>query len=185
MSSVVLLRAILKGMGREVECDVIARQLAPGTRETASPASKYSSCSVLTAPTDLPDGEYTIHLESDVFPAFRRLGQWLQRDNGQDPQVRPPQGTPPRSSVQLPKVVKASLGPQSLSRSLPALIMAQGVDPLSHRNIHLKCSKPHLQILQALKSRPPASEHPNRLRVVPAARCGPARGKMPYDDRVD
>jgi hypothetical protein len=77
MSSFVLLRAILKGMGHEVECDVIARQLAPDTRETVSPLSKYSNCSVLTAPADLPDGKYTVHLDSSVFTAFRRSGHWL------------------------------------------------------------------------------------------------------------
>ena len=77
MGSAVLLRAILKGMGREVECDVIARQSVSGLRETVSPASKYSNCSVLTAPVDLPDGKYTIHLESGVFNAFRRSGHWL------------------------------------------------------------------------------------------------------------
>jgi hypothetical protein len=77
MSSVVLLRAILKGMGHEVECEVIARQLAADTRETVSPASKYSNCSVLTAPSDLPDGEYTVHMDSGVFTAFRRSGRWL------------------------------------------------------------------------------------------------------------
>jgi hypothetical protein len=77
MSSVVVLRAILKGMGREVECDVIARRLAFEARESLSLASKYSNCSVLTAPADLPDGEYTVHLESGAFTAFRRSGHWL------------------------------------------------------------------------------------------------------------
>ena len=77
MGSVVLLRAILKGMGREVECDVIARRLTPETRESVSPVSKYSNCSVVTAPADLPDGEYTVHLDSGVFTAFRRSGHWL------------------------------------------------------------------------------------------------------------
>lgn len=77
MSSVVLLRAILKGMGHEVECDVIARRLVADTREAVSPGSKYSNCSVLTAPADLPDGEYTVHMDSGVFTAFRRSGHWL------------------------------------------------------------------------------------------------------------
>jgi hypothetical protein len=77
MGSVVLLRAILKGMGHEVECDVIARRMAPDTREKVSPASKYSNCSVLAASTDLPDGEYTVHTDSGAFTAFRRSGRWL------------------------------------------------------------------------------------------------------------
>jgi hypothetical protein len=77
MGTVVLLRAILKGMGREVECEVIARKSFSGTRETVPPAAKYSNCSILTAPPDLPDGEYVIHLDSSVFPALRRSGLWL------------------------------------------------------------------------------------------------------------
>jgi len=77
MGSVVLLHAILRGMGREVECDVIARRLVPDTREEVSSASKYSNCSVLMAPADLPDGEYTVHLDSGAFTAFRRSGRWL------------------------------------------------------------------------------------------------------------
>jgi hypothetical protein len=77
MGTVVLLRAILKGMGHEVECDVIARRLAPDPRERVSLTSKYSDCSVLTAPTDLPDGEYTVHMDSGAFTAFKRSGHWL------------------------------------------------------------------------------------------------------------
>jgi hypothetical protein len=77
MGQVVLLRAILKGMGRQVECDVIARQLASDTRGTVALASKYTNCSVLTAPADLPDGEYTVHMVSGVFTAFKRFGHWL------------------------------------------------------------------------------------------------------------
>jgi len=77
MGSVVLLRAILKGMGHEVECDVIARRFSSDTREIVPPASKYSNCSVLTAPKDLPDGEYTVHLDTVIFTAVRRSGHWF------------------------------------------------------------------------------------------------------------
>ena len=77
MSSVVLLRAILRGMGHEVECDVIARRSPPEFPDKVSPVSKYCNCSVLTAPADLPDGEYTVHLDSGSFSAFRRSGHWL------------------------------------------------------------------------------------------------------------
>jgi hypothetical protein len=75
MGTVVLLRAILKGMGREVECEVIAWRSSADAANT--PLSKYSSCSVLNAPADLPDGEYTIHLDSQDIPTLRRRGLWL------------------------------------------------------------------------------------------------------------
>ena len=70
--SVVLIRAVLKGMGREVECDVIARK-----SETVSSLRTYSDCTVLTTPPDLPDGEYVIHVDSQVIPVLRRKGHWL------------------------------------------------------------------------------------------------------------
>ena len=77
MGSVVLLRAPLKGMGREVECELIARRLSTGIVAQASSITTYSDCKILTAPSDLPDGEYAIHLGSQVIPVLRHRGQWL------------------------------------------------------------------------------------------------------------
>jgi hypothetical protein len=77
MGSVVLLPALLKGMGHEVDCEVIARRLPHETSETLSSLITYSDCRVLTAPSDLPDGEYAIHLNSQVIPTLRRRGKWI------------------------------------------------------------------------------------------------------------
>jgi len=77
MGPVLLLRALLKGMGREVECEVIARKLPHEIGETSSSLLNYSDCRILTAPADLPDGEYAIHLDSRVIPVLRRRGHWL------------------------------------------------------------------------------------------------------------
>jgi hypothetical protein len=77
VGTVVLLRAILKGMGREVECEVIAWRSPADAANTASSLSKCSRYSVLNVPSDLPDGEYTIHLDSQVIPTLRRRGLWL------------------------------------------------------------------------------------------------------------
>lgn len=77
MGSVVLLRALLKGMGREVECELTARRISTGIVAQASSVVTYSDCRILTAPSDLPDGEYSIYLGSQVIPVLRRRGQWL------------------------------------------------------------------------------------------------------------
>lgn len=77
MGPVVLLNALLKGMGREVECEVMVRRSPPGITAETSSLSTYSDCRILTAPSDLPDGEYAIHLDSQVIPVLRRRGRWL------------------------------------------------------------------------------------------------------------
>jgi hypothetical protein len=77
MGCLVLLRGLLKGMSREVECEVIVRKSPIGTTTEAGFVPTYLDCKILTAPVDLPDGEYTVHLDSQVIPVVRRRGQWL------------------------------------------------------------------------------------------------------------
>lgn len=77
MGSVVLLRALLRGMGREVECELMARKSTAGVVAQGSSVVNYLDCRILTAPSDLPDGEYAIHIGSQVIPVLRRRGQWL------------------------------------------------------------------------------------------------------------
>lgn len=77
MGSLVLLHALLKGMGREVECEVIARRSLMGIATEVSSLTVYSDCRILTTPSDLPDGEYAVHLNSQIIPVLRRRGQWL------------------------------------------------------------------------------------------------------------
>lgn len=77
VGSVVLIRALLKGMGREVECDVMARKLPYETGKTVSSLHAYSDCNILTAPSDLPDGEYVLHVDEQVIPVLRRNGHWF------------------------------------------------------------------------------------------------------------
>ncbi len=77
MGCLVLVRGLLKGMSREVECEVIARKSPTGTMAEEKSKFTYLDCRVLTAPLDLPDGEYTVQLDSQIIPVHRRSGQWL------------------------------------------------------------------------------------------------------------
>ena len=78
--SIVLLRGILQGMGHHVECDILARKLAKrpnAVSPVGSPA--YSDCSVLTAPSDLPDGEYRVAFDGHILVVNREYGVWLAK----------------------------------------------------------------------------------------------------------
>lgn len=72
-SSVVLLQGVLRGMGRESLCEMLAlREEDPATHRKI-----YSRCSVIGAPIDLPDGEYTVTFRDGTALVRREGGLWL------------------------------------------------------------------------------------------------------------
>jgi hypothetical protein len=77
--AIVLLRGTLKGADREAECELLARkQTIPGVDQFGMRRYQYSQCSVLHAPFDLPDGEYTVTTEDGhVILTTRLHGLWL------------------------------------------------------------------------------------------------------------
>lgn len=67
-------------MGRETECEILARRLVvpdEQNREAALQVYTYAECSVLRAPSDLPDGEYTASFEDFSFKTTCQRGLWL------------------------------------------------------------------------------------------------------------
>jgi hypothetical protein len=76
--SIVLLRALLTGMGRHAECDILVRKLSRNESNVTSAAGSpaYSECSVISAPADLPDGEYRVQFEGHFVVATREHGVW-------------------------------------------------------------------------------------------------------------
>lgn len=79
--SVVLLHGVLRGMGREAACDILARRttIEPFPAQFANRACLYEECSVLTAPSDLPDGDYLAFFDGHSLVATRARGIWISR----------------------------------------------------------------------------------------------------------
>ena len=71
MKVAVLERARLSGMGREAVGEIVA------IRNSVAGETWYSNCHVLSAPADLPDGEYTVMLRGHGLAARRQHGLWL------------------------------------------------------------------------------------------------------------
>ncbi len=73
MRSVVLIHGLLKGMGREVPCEMLAmKESVSGTSSAV-----YSRCSVIDAPQDLPDGDYTVVFNGSIVSARKEGGLWV------------------------------------------------------------------------------------------------------------
>jgi hypothetical protein len=80
-ASMVLMRGVLHGAGRKADCELLLRkELLPGPVQGAV-QYRYTQWTVLHAPSDLPDGEYTIATADGFhFPATRARGLWLHRE---------------------------------------------------------------------------------------------------------
>jgi hypothetical protein len=76
MRSVVLIHGLLRGMGREFPCEMLAMK-----ETVASEEPVFSRCSVIEAPIDLPDGLYTVAFDHYVAPARKEAGLWLPNGN--------------------------------------------------------------------------------------------------------
>jgi hypothetical protein len=72
MRFAVLIKGILRGMGREAPCEVLAtKSVVP---ETSRPI--YSHCAVIEAPADLPDGDYEVEFSGEVAITRLQEGCW-------------------------------------------------------------------------------------------------------------
>lgn len=79
MGMIVLVRGVLRGMGHEVECDLVAmRRLVPSqSKFQRKPGQVYTDFGVIEAPDDLPDGHYTVSLGQQVLTTRKQRGLWL------------------------------------------------------------------------------------------------------------
>lgn len=72
MRFAVLMRGILRGMGREERCELLATKNL--FAEDGKPS--YSHCAIIEAPADMPDGEYEIEFSGEVAYTRRFNGYW-------------------------------------------------------------------------------------------------------------
>lgn len=77
--TIVLVRGVARGMAREAPCELLARKrLLPGLDSHGRKRYEYTQCSVLQAPSDLPDGEYVVTTEDGHSIATAKMyGHWL------------------------------------------------------------------------------------------------------------
>jgi hypothetical protein len=68
--SVVILKGMLFGAGREADCELLAWPAEEG------PGTLYSQIRVVDAPLDLPDRHYTLVVESKVYSTEKSRGWW-------------------------------------------------------------------------------------------------------------
>lgn len=72
MRFAVLINGILRGMGRQAACELLAtKNVSP---EIARP--EYSHCAIIEAPIDLPDGDYEVEFDGEVAVTRRQDGVW-------------------------------------------------------------------------------------------------------------
>ena len=76
MRSVVLLHALVEGMGRKEGCELLA------IRESLLEPNRivFSRCSVIEAPPSLPDGDYMVSFKGYTVPAQKQAGLWLPNE---------------------------------------------------------------------------------------------------------
>jgi hypothetical protein len=60
-------------MGYEVPCEMLAMR----DSQAQSGEVDYSRCSVIDAPPELPDGEYTVMFNGYIVPARKEAGLWV------------------------------------------------------------------------------------------------------------
>lgn len=70
------MRGLLRGMGREEECELLARRSDLSDPRSVQRAFVYSDCVVLTAPGDLPDGDYMLFFAGHSTVGARTRGIW-------------------------------------------------------------------------------------------------------------
>lgn len=83
MKAAVLEVAHLQGMGRECVCEIAA------IRNSQAGEVRYSQCNVLSAPADLPDGEYTVSIRGTGVIVRRQDGLWLAAETAAYPRYWP------------------------------------------------------------------------------------------------
>lgn len=77
--AITLVRGFLRGMGREAVCELLARKRPlPGTDRSGTRRYEYSQFSIVQAPSDFPDGDYTVTTEDkQQLPVTKFRGLWM------------------------------------------------------------------------------------------------------------
>ncbi len=101
MRSVVLIRGLLKGMGREAPCDMLAM------KDAASETGPvfYSRCCVIDAPHGLPDGVYVVTFSGHVVAARKEGGLWLPECATSPLQIEP-RASRPNDSSEIAQIIE-------------------------------------------------------------------------------
>lgn len=91
MGAITLVRGLLKGMGRETACELLARRRPlPGGNPSGIRRFEYTQFSIVQAPADCPDGDYTLTTEdSQVLPVVKLRGLWMIQEDGSSAGSRP------------------------------------------------------------------------------------------------
>lgn len=73
MRFAVLMKGVLRGMGHEAPCELLA------TKTVVPEASRpvYSHCAIIEAPPNLPDGDYEVEFSGEVAVVRLQNGYWL------------------------------------------------------------------------------------------------------------
>ena len=79
VGAIALVRGTLKGMSREAACELLARRRPlPGANPFSVKRYEYTQFSIVQAPVDLPDGDYTLSTEDhQELPVEKVHGLWL------------------------------------------------------------------------------------------------------------
>jgi hypothetical protein len=64
-------------MDRKEPCDILARRIEDPDSSPHDRQFRFVECSVLTAPADLPNGDYIASFSGLRFMATRKYGLWL------------------------------------------------------------------------------------------------------------
>jgi hypothetical protein len=73
MRFAVLSKGVLRGMGREAICELLATKMVLAEASRAV----YSHCAIIEAPMDLPDGDYEVEFGGEVAVTSLRDGSWM------------------------------------------------------------------------------------------------------------
>jgi hypothetical protein len=73
MRFAVLCKGVLRGMGHEAPCELLATK----TVVPESSRAIYSHCAIIEAPTGLPDGDYEVEFSGEVGVSTLRHGCWM------------------------------------------------------------------------------------------------------------
>ena len=89
--TIVLVRGTLRGLGRQAECELLARRnQSPELDSDGNRRYTFTGWQVLTAPSDFPDGEYTATTtQGDLVPVVKTGALWVAGTTSQP-------ATPPR-----------------------------------------------------------------------------------------
>ncbi|MGA7885416.1 MAG: hypothetical protein WCA44_06690 [Acidobacteriaceae bacterium] len=77
--AIALVRGLIRGMGREAACELLARRRPlPDTDKSGIRRYEYSQFSIVQAPAEFPDGDYTVITEDgQQLPVSKFRGLWM------------------------------------------------------------------------------------------------------------